>query len=102
MKTTLIAIGVFSILISLIWGLTQDDFFEPWSGFIGIIFSVLGYYLPNNKNDEIDQNKDGRVDQENIMSSNNESHVTGGAAKQIRQTNFLSFKNKQSVTKKDK
>ena len=91
MKKILLIVGGLSILVSLCWTITHNQEFEPWSAFLGSVFSVWGFFQPQ------PNTENGKIIQKDIASANNESIAPKNSTSFIKQINIFGFGNKKTI-----
>lgn len=87
MKIILYCLCFLLIVVSLIWGITQDGWFEPWTATLAAIIGLVSLFVSGNE---------GSQRQTNILSGSNSSKIKGNTRK-ARQTNFLGWGNTQEI-----
>lgn len=93
-KNIFYILGTLSLIVSFIWGVTQNQKLEPWTAFIGGLLYLLGLFISDN-NAATTTDK-GDIKQKNFLGLFNTSRVKRYWGK-VRQTNWLSIGNKQEI-----
>lgn len=88
-KTILYLFAVISLVISFYWGITNDQYLEPWTAFIGSILFFVGLFVQN------DPPKPTNT-QRNLFSFLNKSSIKR-SGKGNTQSNFFGFGNRQEI-----
>ncbi len=92
-KVLLFALGTGALVVSLYWGITNDQKVEPWTAVASAILYLMGLLLPSEK-------ESNAINQSNIFSFKNSS-VIKNLMGSITQLNFFSFGNQQNVEGKE-
>lgn len=96
-KYILIGLGILGLILSLAWGVTQNQIFEPWTAVVGALLFLIGFF----KNNESNQEDKKAIKQTNLLGFFNKSKIKNTIGK-IRQLNFMSFKNEQEIDNSEK
>jgi hypothetical protein len=92
-KTLLYIFAVISLVVSFYWGITNNQYLEPWTAFIGAVLFFIGLFVQN------DQPKPSNT-QRNLFSFLNKSSIKR-SGKGNTQTNFFGFGNRQEIEGSD-
>lgn len=93
-KVIFFILGTISLVISLVWGFTQDQSLEPWTVALGAVLFLLGIFF-NDKPDSSAENQ-GDIKQSGFFSFFNRSSVRKHKGK-ARQWNWFSLGNTQEI-----
>lgn len=89
-KIILIVLGIFALILSIYWGLSQNSKVEPWTASISALLFLIGILLPNDKANSKE------ITQRNIFSFFNTSKIKKNKGK-VKQSNFFGLGNTQEV-----
>lgn len=90
---TLLFFATISLILSLLWGLSKNQIFEPWTAFVSGISYILGIYY------SLDENKQIKIRQIILFSSKTDSKIKGAKNLngEITQMTVGGKNNKQSI-----
>lgn len=85
-------IGVLMLFVSIVWALTQDGSYEPWTALLGALLTVGSLIVSARQRGEERRNQ-----QRNIVSIDNSMEIKNSRS-QNRQSNLFSWGNQMKVT----